>query len=101
MIYAAALLIAFAIGVPVVIRLLALPIDRARRQRGERCETCHWCNVVGDEPSDEPNGYCLEPGTAAANHPYAGEFVNTQSWCRMWQPETADAVDPHAGSTPV
>lgn len=58
------------------------------RQRGdgERCETCHWNEGIGDDPDDEPNGYCVEPGNAYVNHPYAGSFVHTQSWCRLWKP---------------
>lgn len=54
------------------------------RQSSERCETCHWCEIIGDDPEDEPNGYCIEPGNTAANAPYAGSYTHTQSWCRYY-----------------
>jgi hypothetical protein len=65
-------------------RVLGLK-PRRLRQPGESCGTCHWCDMTGDDPEDEPNGYCLEPGNAAENHPYAGSFTHTQSWCRLWK----------------
>jgi hypothetical protein len=68
-----------------ILRALFGAEDVVTRGDGQRCGTCVWCDVIGDDPDDEPNGYCLEPGNRAANYPYAGSFTHAGYWCREWK----------------
>lgn len=84
--------------------------ERTRRE-GERCETCRYFIDYRDiEPDpDECNGYCCHDLINKVPNEYGGHWTHDQSWCASWlggdpcfgKPEADDAVDPHAGSTPV